>query len=327
MLKLSAEGTPAGLVSSQTISLPHGFRAWRSHAEIEADAKHWSWEWSAGNAFETQMLALPEKCLRGFCAVCQGPQEFEFESIDAADPNWRESLRCRGCGLINRWRLVVHFLRLLKWPDGRAYITERTTPLFERLSVEMAGLIGSEYFSPQSAPGESFEWNGQELRHEDVTRLSFADGELAAVLSFDVLEHVPDYRKAAAEIGRVLMPGGLLLLSVPFNFRAMQTVVRAEVSADGTITHHLPAAYHGDPLSDQGVLCYQDFGWDLLDELRKAGIDQLQLVTCWSPAYGYMGFAQPVIVGFKRGANAAPVKRLLRARIAAAVRAFQMGAD
>lgn len=308
-------------VARRSLSLPQGFRGWTSHAEMEANAEQWSWEWSAENAFESQLLTLEEKRISGFCAACRCPQKFDFEGMDAADPNWRESLRCDGCGLINRWRLVIHFLHLLGRPDGAVYITERTTPLFERLAAEMHELIGSEYFSPETAPGGSFDWNGQSLRHEDVTRLSFADGELAAVLSFDVLEHVPDYLGAVREIGRVLKPGGLLLLSVPFNFRVQKTVVRAEVGPDGEITHHLPAAYHGDPLSADGVLCYQDFGWDLLDRLSEAGIGELQLVTCWSPAYGYLGFAQPVIIGFKRGSNPAPVNRSWIARIVSAVRA------
>lgn len=37
-----------------------------------------------------------------------------------------------------------------------------------------------------------------------MTKLSFEDGELDLVISYDVLEHVPDYRKAISEFARVL---------------------------------------------------------------------------------------------------------------------------
>ncbi|HRF46157.1 MAG TPA: class I SAM-dependent methyltransferase [Anaerolineales bacterium] len=42
-----------------------------------------------------------------------------------------------------------------------------------------------------------------------------ADGTYDSVLCLEVLEHVPDPFKAMREMGRVLRPGGLLVLSVP----------------------------------------------------------------------------------------------------------------
>lgn len=42
------------------------------------------------------------------------------------------------------------------------------------------------------------------------------DGSYDAVLCGSVLEHVDDYRSALAEITRILKPGGILLLGLPF---------------------------------------------------------------------------------------------------------------
>jgi SAM-dependent methyltransferase len=46
--------------------------------------------------------------------------------------------------------------------------------------------------------------------------LPFADSSFNFVLSFHLFEHVYDYRMAVSEIYRVLKPGGVLLVSVPF---------------------------------------------------------------------------------------------------------------
>jgi SAM-dependent methyltransferase len=50
----------------------------------------------------------------------------------------------------------------------------------------------------------------------DLTRLGLADGSVQTVVCVSVLEHVDDLRAALAELGRVLAPGGTLLLTVPF---------------------------------------------------------------------------------------------------------------
>jgi SAM-dependent methyltransferase len=45
--------------------------------------------------------------------------------------------------------------------------------------------------------------------------LPFAGGSFDAVLAFEVVEHVPDDEALLAEIGRVVRPDGLLILSTP----------------------------------------------------------------------------------------------------------------
>lgn len=49
----------------------------------------------------------------------------------------------------------------------------------------------------------------------DVLDLPFAAASFDLVLCCEVLEHVPDDRRAAAELARVLRPGGTLVVSVP----------------------------------------------------------------------------------------------------------------
>jgi SAM-dependent methyltransferase len=49
----------------------------------------------------------------------------------------------------------------------------------------------------------------------DITCLPFADGTFDLLICSEVLEHIPDHRRAISEMVRVLKPGAQLALSVP----------------------------------------------------------------------------------------------------------------
>lgn len=50
----------------------------------------------------------------------------------------------------------------------------------------------------------------------DAQKLPFADASMDSVALLDVLEHLPETKSSLSEIARVLRPGGILLLQVPF---------------------------------------------------------------------------------------------------------------
>lgn len=49
----------------------------------------------------------------------------------------------------------------------------------------------------------------------DATRLPFTSGTFQRVIASEVMEHIPDDAAAAAELARVLRPGGVLAVTVP----------------------------------------------------------------------------------------------------------------
>lgn len=177
--------------------------------------------------------------------------------------------------------------RLLAGTTSRpvAYLTEQATPAYVWLQRNFAGtLIGSEFessFIGRIRLGRMLHRLGGQGRvnYQDATSLDFNDASLDAVASFDVLEHIPDYRRALREFARVLRPGGLCVATFPFNDRP-QTLVRAHLRSDGSIEYLVAPDYHGDQMGGR-ILCFNDFGWDVLDQFRDAGFSEARMTLAY----------------------------------------------
>jgi hypothetical protein len=234
----------------------------------------------------------------GFCAVCEVWTRFvtNFDygwEVDGRRwPNWREQMACPSCNLNNRMRASVQILReqLRPVPEAAIYMTERTTRLFGRVAGQYANVVGSEFLGDGTPRGRT---NAAGIRCEDLTGLTFADGRFDYVLCFEVFEHVPDYARAFRECARILRPSGRLLMTVPFH-KGEHNTLRARIGPDGEVEHLLPPEYHGDPLKSEGTLCFQYFGWEMLDQLRRAGFKDAAAYLYWSRELGYLGDGEQV---------------------------------
>lgn len=128
------------------------------------------------------------------------------------------------------------------------------------------------------------------IEHQDVTCLSYADASFDLSVCLEVLEHVPDFKKAFSELARVTKLGGRVFITVPFIEDNQQTIIRASFSETGELIHHLPPEYHGDPVNAEGgILCFQHFGWDLLDMLKSAGFADVKVHLVWSASELMLG--------------------------------------
>ena len=98
-------------------------------------------------------------------------------------------------------------------------------------------------------------------------RLPFDDGSVDLVFTYHTLEHVPDLLHALEEIARVLKPGGLLLVGVPY-------VTSTEF--------HLVNPYHLHNFNEHFFRFFDDLQGSAAED------DRIQLSQTWI-RYHYMG--------------------------------------
>jgi Methyltransferase domain len=244
----------------------------------------------------------------GYNALIGAHVEFEVDFLYSAEPvdgfrlpNWRERLVCPITKLNNRLRgsllAIDHLLAPRQLSKLRVYATEQVTAFFGWLRRVNPSAVGSEFLGDAVPLGASRD----RIRNEDVTRLTFGDSSFDLVVTNDVLEHVPRYSLAYGELFRVLAPGGVLLFTVPFDLNSHEHLIRARLTPAGTVEHLLPPEYHGDPVNPEGgVLCYQVFGWRMLEELRAVGFAKTGALLYWSLVHGLLGPDQCVFFATKR---------------------------
>lgn len=231
----------------------------------------------------------PQYNLTGYCPACGVGNiaiDYMFSS-DGKTPVWRERGVC-SCGMNTRMRSTLDWIVTSETLNRASvvYCSEGTTPFYKALLDFLPLTIGSEYI-PKQAPLGSIDRHG--LRCESLENLSFADNSFDLLVSLDVLEHVFDYQAALDNLYRVLKPGGVALITVPFHFTKSTTVRRAEIDHTGYVNHLLPRVYHGDPMSNSGALLIFDYGWDLIDYAKSIGFHEVEFLFIWSEVKKYFG--------------------------------------
>lgn len=239
-----------------------------------------------------------------FCAVCGRTTKMKsgWDWSYVADGKrficWREHIVCPKCHFSNRFRACIHILNqnygfLNK---GNMYITENKTMLYHFLKQAFnPNLIGSEFLGNQCKFGETI----NSIMNQDLTNLTFNSNQFDGILCFDVLEHIPNYKLAISEIFRTLKDKGIFFFSVPFISHQYNINTRAIMKDDGTVEHLLPPVYHGDPINDAGILCYQEFGWQLFDIIKEIGFKNVMAIDYWSKIFGYLGVSNLIFVAQK----------------------------
>lgn len=236
-----------------------------------------------------------------YCVVCNKVTNIKIDWMyggwsnmtRSIHPAWTETGVCGNCGLNSRMRALVDFLISNFQIDNelKVYIAEEITPFFKKLKVLFPKIIGSEYIGGNIESGKKvLSGHGfKRIRHEDLTKMSFNSDSFDLMITLDVFEHIPDFRKAFKESFRILSPNGNLVFTIPFFFDREKTIIRATIDNEGRINHLYPAEIHGNPVSKNGSLCFQNFGWDILVELKQAGFSGAKASLYWGPWQGHVG--------------------------------------
>lgn len=202
------------------------------------------------------------------CPIC-GPSlmaQLQSNSIGV------RCLRCRASGIT--LSLVSTLLaNKLELSAMDVYEMSSRGALHRYLAKRSRHFSCSEYFDGV-APGD---FCGR-VQCQDVQALTYANESFDLVTSTEVFEHVPDDRRGFAEILRVLRPGGYFIFTVPLQ-PVNDTVERARWES-GRLVHLLPPSYHGDRLrGSNAVLCYRDYGRDIVSRLSRAGFTEI-IIFC-----------------------------------------------
>lgn len=136
----------------------------------------------------------------------------------------RENARCPKCGSVERHRL--------QW----LYLRDRTNLFKDQVKVL--------HFAPEVALQKRLKalpkvtYHGADLsskradEHFDICAIPHPDDTFDVILCSHVIEHVPDDRKAMAELYRVMKPGGWGLIEVPFDAKRSETLEDPNITTD-----------------------------------------------------------------------------------------------
>lgn len=129
---------------------------------------------------------------------------------------YRLSATCPNCGSIDRERLIYLYLKNKKGdlfsknlkvlhvaPEGNLQKVLLTQPNIDYLSADLNSSLATAKM--------------------DITNIQYQNNFFDVIICNHVLEHVPDDRKAMAELYRVLKPGGWAILQVPISLSLNQT--------------------------------------------------------------------------------------------------------
>ena len=186
----------------------------------------------------------------------------------------REGLRCGECGSVSRYRYLARVVmeEFGAFELGYHSLADYAgSTHFRQLRIAEVNGCGPLHGFLSLNPDLAYSEYGSEdpaIPSEDLTQLTYADGEFDLVLTTDTLEHVPDLRAALSEIERILKPGGRHVFTVPVIWDGRKTRQRAKLEGE-RIVHLHPPSYHGvweEKLADR--LVYHEFGNDALEYLQ-----------------------------------------------------------
>ncbi len=218
------------------------------------------------------------------CNICGAPNTADLNNFD------RETQSCSDCQSSPRWRALIAALSLELFGDNI------NLPDFP-VSRHISGLGLTDWMGYARVLANKFDYRNTYFHKEP--RLDIADVDSATtssvdfLIASDIFEHVvPPIEVAFANAKRLLRPGGLLLLTVPWGggprttehfphlhqFEILEMDGRhilRNLRLDGVVEEHSDIKFHG---GQGAVLEMRLFGKaDLIKQLVDAGFETVRV--------------------------------------------------
>jgi SAM-dependent methyltransferase len=194
------------------------------------------------------------------CNLC-GWQGRQFVS-----DSWHDGINCPRCQSSIRHRLFVGALQGLAGSSIADLVRGKKILHFapERALGVILQQYARQYLTADCSRGDC------DLSLDLCDMSSIKKGTFDTVIAFDVLEHVTDYRRALAEIKRVLTPGGYGILTVPQQDHLAETFEDLSITTAAERAKHFGQWDHlrvfGDDFPE--LVRQQGFKVDVIDESK-----------------------------------------------------------
>lgn len=211
---------------------------------------------------------------RGHCPLCGKATLFFMNDTPETIRNHALCVRCGCCSRHRHLALSVQgefagrgigsLSEFRSHPELSVLNTSTGTPVARFLGAA-PNIVCSEYFDGVAPGGVK-----DGIRNEDLGNLSLPDDSLNLVITEDVFEHIPDWKRAFREVHRVLKPGGCHIFTIPYYFdRKTRELFHWN---DGKPVLEEPVEYHGDPIRGS-IPAFLHYGRDLPDTLEEIGFE------------------------------------------------------
>lgn len=217
-------------------------------------------------------LRAPEPAPRNTCPICLQTVTF----VAAGEPP-RPSAGCPYCASLERHRLLYLYFR-----QKTALFRDQLSVLHFSPEKGLGGVLAAQrnlnYKTAWYEPERAADY------HLDLTNLALPDNSWDVLITYHILEHIPDDRQAMREMFRVLKPGGWAAVQSPVReqpdtFEDPSIVSPKDREAKYGNADHV--RYYGyqdfsDRLTQAGFqVTIERFGHELSDSaVREFGLDR-----------------------------------------------------
>ncbi|MDY0003317.1 MAG: class I SAM-dependent methyltransferase [Polyangia bacterium] len=149
------------------------------------------------------------------CPVCKNPIRVYLPYGEQL----RRGAQCPVCGSLERHRALWMYF-------------ERNPHLFDVKPMRLLHFAPEGVFWNKFSADESIDYYPVDINPNvkgirdvvDITKIPYGDGYFSMIICNHVLEHIPDEKKALAELSRVLHPDGVAYLNVPI-FKSLEVTL------------------------------------------------------------------------------------------------------